>query len=60
VSIGGGAPSLLAVPSGCAFHPRCTFERPNCRVDDPRLRRVGPVEAACHYAEEMGTVRATP
>ena len=60
VSIGGGAPSLLHLPSGCAFHPRCPFERPNCRVDDPRLRAVGPVEAACHYAEEMGTVRATP
>ena len=57
-SIGGGAPSLLAVPKGCAFHPRCSHERPNCRIDDPRLRRVGPVEAACHYAEEMGPVAA--
>ncbi len=60
VSIGGGAPSLLHLPPGCAFHPRCAFEQPNCRVDDPRLRQVGPVEAACHYAEEMGTVVATP
>ncbi|MGI8806861.1 MAG: ABC transporter ATP-binding protein [Acidimicrobiales bacterium] len=60
VSIGGGAPSLLHLPPGCAFHPRCAFEQANCRVDDPRLRPVGPVEAACHYAEEMGTVRTTP
>jgi oligopeptide/dipeptide ABC transporter ATP-binding protein len=60
VSIGGGAPSLLDLPPGCAFHPRCKFERPNCRVDDPHLRRVGVVDAACHYAEEMGTVRITP
>jgi len=59
VSIGGGAPSLLHLPGGCAFHPRCSHERPNCRVDDPRLRRVGPVEAACHYAEEMGPVKAS-
>jgi oligopeptide transport system ATP-binding protein len=58
-SIGGGAPSLLALPTGCAFHPRCPHERPNCRVDDPRLRQVGSVEAACHYAEEMGPVAAT-
>jgi peptide/nickel transport system ATP-binding protein len=56
VSIGGGAPSLLQLPGGCAFHPRCAHERPNCRVDDPRLRPVGPVDAACHYAEEMGPV----
>jgi oligopeptide/dipeptide ABC transporter ATP-binding protein len=56
VSIGGGAPSLLRLPSGCAFHPRCPFERPNCRVDDPKLRRVATVEAACHYAEDLGPV----
>jgi len=60
VSIGGGAPSLLHLPDGCAFHPRCAHERPNCRVDDPRLRPIGRVDAACHYAEEMGTVRVTP
>jgi oligopeptide/dipeptide ABC transporter ATP-binding protein len=60
VSIGGGAPSLLRLPGGCAFHPRCAHERPNCRVDDPRLRPVGPVDAACHYAEEMGPVGSTP
>jgi oligopeptide/dipeptide ABC transporter ATP-binding protein len=58
VSIGGGAPSLLHLPKGCVFHPRCSHERPNCRIDDPALRRVGPVEAACHYAEEMGPVKA--
>jgi len=56
VSIGGGAPSLLRLPGGCAFHPRCPFERPNCRVDDPKLRRVATVEAACHYAEDLGPV----
>ena len=53
-SIGGGAPSLLRLPSGCVFHPRCAYARPNCEVDDPVLRPVGPVEAACHYAEEVG------
>ena len=60
VSIGGGAPSLLDLPGGCAFHPRCAYERPNCRVDDPRLRRVASVEAACHYAEDLGPVPAGP
>ncbi len=52
-SIGGGAPSLLSLPSGCVFHPRCAYRRPNCEVDDPPLRQVGPVRAACHYAEDV-------
>ena len=55
-SIGGGAPSLLRLPGGCAFHPRCPFARPNCQVDDPQLRRVAAVEAACHYAGDLGPV----
>ena len=56
LSIAGGTPSLLRLPPGCAFHPRCQYARPNCRVDDPVLRRVGPVEAACHYADDLGPV----
>ena len=59
-SIGGGAPSLLNLPSGCVFHPRCAYARPNCEVDDPALRAVGPVRAACHYAEEVETTSAQP
>jgi peptide/nickel transport system ATP-binding protein len=57
LSIGGGAPSLLRLPAGCAFHPRCPHQRPNCQVDDPALRPVAGVEAACHYAEELGPVK---
>jgi oligopeptide/dipeptide ABC transporter ATP-binding protein len=59
-SIGGGAPSLLRLPSGCAFHPRCAYARPNCEVDDPALRRVGPVQAACHYAEDVAATSVEP
>jgi oligopeptide/dipeptide ABC transporter ATP-binding protein len=58
-SIGGGAPSLLHLPTGCAFHPRCSYARPHCEVDDPPLRPVGPVRSACHYAEEVGSVEVT-
>jgi len=54
LSIAGGAPSLLHLPPGCSFHPRCLYERPNCRIDDPDLRSVGPVRVACHYAEALG------
>ena len=57
-SIGGGAPSLLHLPSGCVFHPRCEYARPNCRADDPALRPVGPVRVACHYAENLDAAPA--
>ncbi len=60
VSIGGGAPSLLHLPGGCAFHPRCPYERERCRADDPRLRPIASVEAACHYAEDLRPVPAGP
>jgi len=59
-SIGGGAPSLLHLPDGCAFHPRCPHERPDCRTDDPHLRTLGAVRVACHHAEDLGPVAAIP
>ena len=55
-SIDGQPPSLLAVPPGCPFHPRCSQARlPDpCTTAAPELRDVGhPVhEAACHFAGE--------
>ncbi len=30
--IKGAPPDLLAIPSGCPFHPRCPYVRPRCRV----------------------------
>jgi oligopeptide/dipeptide ABC transporter ATP-binding protein len=56
--ISGQPPSLINVPPGCAFHPRCFLSggRPRCRTEVPPLRRVaGESEhfSACHYAEEL-------
>jgi peptide/nickel transport system ATP-binding protein len=45
--IDGTMPRLTAIPSGCAFHPRCTRAIPQCRVECPELARVGATEAAC-------------
>jgi oligopeptide transport system ATP-binding protein len=55
IPIKGAPPSLIHKPSGCPFHPRCSFARDNCVVDQPDLRRVTGVRhtAACHYAEEL-------
>lgn len=55
--IPGSPPSLINLPSGCAFHPRCrlTKGREVCRTDIPPLRNVDEAghRAACHFSEEM-------
>jgi oligopeptide/dipeptide ABC transporter ATP-binding protein len=50
-------PSLLDLPSGCRFHPRCPlFEEGLCDVERPALTPVGDGRyVACHIAvREMG------
>ena len=45
-------PSLLEIPSGCSFHPRCPlFEAGLCDVAVPELLPIpGGREVACHVA----------
>ena len=47
-------PSLLALPSGCSFHPRCPLAEPGlCDVLVPELLPLGAEsgrEVACHVA----------
>jgi oligopeptide/dipeptide ABC transporter ATP-binding protein len=57
--IRGNPPSLIAVPRGCAFHPRCFHARlpEPCATERPALRPAvgdpGHV-SACHFADELG------
>ena len=57
VPIKGSPPSLIRLPSGCAFHPRCRFAQvPGlCEASIPELRLLtGDAHlAACHYAETL-------
>ena len=49
VPIGGSPPSLIHVPSGCAFHPRCPHAFSMCPQWEPALRDSQPGHAvACH------------
>jgi peptide/nickel transport system ATP-binding protein len=48
--IDGVMPRLDAIPTGCAFHPRCTRAIPRCQSERPDLRPVGTTEAACWMA----------
>jgi peptide/nickel transport system ATP-binding protein len=41
-SIGGQPPSLIDLPRGCSFHPRCAFAEPACRLAPPPLVDVAP------------------
>ena len=45
--IEGAMPRLNAIPSGCAFHPRCPRQFPRCTHQRPDLMPAGSSRAAC-------------
>ncbi len=56
--IPGTPPDLLAIPSGCPFHPRCRFARERCTTDNPELELVGENHySACFYWQEAQSDR---
>jgi oligopeptide/dipeptide ABC transporter ATP-binding protein len=45
----GDVPNPVRPPSGCRFHPRCSFRMEGCDEQEPLLREVGSGhEVACH------------
>jgi peptide/nickel transport system ATP-binding protein len=51
--IPGAPPSMLDLPPGCAFHPRCPYAMDRCTVEEPVLISIGPERrAACHLLEK--------
>ena len=49
-AIEGETPSPINMPSGCRFHPRCTYCAEKCRKEAPELRELTPGRfVACHY-----------
>jgi peptide/nickel transport system ATP-binding protein len=57
-SIPGAPPSLLNLPSGCSFHPRCPYARERCAVDVPPLYAVSDGHvSACHFFSEVHLTR---
>jgi peptide/nickel transport system ATP-binding protein len=64
----GDVPSPIEPPSGCRFHPRCSYARPDCATREPVLEDVvedgantgrAPADllsngaVACHYWREI-------
>ena len=53
VQIPGAMPRLDAIPSGCAFNPRCPQVMDRCRRDRPDLMDAGATQAACWLLTEQ-------
>jgi peptide/nickel transport system ATP-binding protein len=58
LQIEGAMPRLTAIPSGCAFHPRCPQAVERCRVERPELDPAGATRAACWLAPAHTTSSA--
>jgi peptide/nickel transport system ATP-binding protein len=56
--IEGAPPSLVNLPSGCPFAPRCPMSAPICEAEEPLLRYVDQSghAAACHFSDKLGGV----
>jgi oligopeptide transport system ATP-binding protein len=56
--IKGSPPSLIDVPAGCSFHPRCPYAEAVCATDVPAYREIdGTHGGACHFAGKEGFTR---
>jgi peptide/nickel transport system ATP-binding protein len=47
VQIPGSMPRLSAIPTGCAFNPRCAHAFARCRIERPEPMPAGQSQAAC-------------
>lgn len=56
LSIDGTPPPLDAIPSGCAFNPRCEFATGPCRAAVPPLEEMSPGRSvACFNSDAVAT-----
>ncbi len=59
--IPGAPPSLVAMPAGCPFHPRCSFCTDSCRDQAPAWHGSPDQGAACHHVGALDlTLTALP
>ncbi len=50
----GEPPNPATPPSGCRYHPRCSFATGICGADSPEIRKIdGSRYVACHHAEQI-------
>lgn len=59
LSIEGTPPSLLSVPPGCSFNPRCVYATELCRRQPPPLSPLdGSRGVACHHYQHLIKTRS--
>jgi peptide/nickel transport system ATP-binding protein len=48
-------PTLMSIPEGCAFHPRCDLKEPICsEIEPPLLPLKAPDrKVACHVVNRV-------
>jgi oligopeptide/dipeptide ABC transporter ATP-binding protein len=52
--IPGAPPSILALPEGCAFSPRCRYATDICRQTEPELEAVADLHwSRCHHKDSL-------
>ena len=57
--IEGNPPSLMSLPAGCSFAPRCPYATDKCRASKPERVEVAPGHfARCPYAADEAFVAA--
>jgi oligopeptide/dipeptide ABC transporter ATP-binding protein len=58
-AIEGEPPSAVRIPSGCRFHPRCSWRVTRCPLESPRLEELLPLhDVACHVASDRHAASA--
>jgi oligopeptide/dipeptide ABC transporter ATP-binding protein len=59
--IKGAPPSLLNLPPGCPFTPRCPMAEPVCDREEPELLSVDNAahKSACHFRDRVADIAAT-
>jgi oligopeptide/dipeptide ABC transporter ATP-binding protein len=55
IAIKGTPPSPQQIPTGCPYHPRCSYAIDVCTTDDPPLAPVDRRRLACHVDPFAGT-----
>jgi len=56
--IPGQPPSLIRVPPGCPFHPRCAFATDVCQREMPPPTGGAAHRVACHHQDRVAEARA--
>ncbi len=54
IKLSGEVPSPANPPSGCIFHPRCSYAKPECSQKVPELVELEPGHfVSCHFAKDL-------